>query len=134
MKIRGIFVDVMSDNCGIKEVEITDELEDLYRLLGVDCIDIVTRKIGNRTYDIVCDDEALLKDNPVPSMYNRVHNSYEFRAMLFGNLFICKNAGPNLASLDDSDIPHIMKNTLRVKRKDKAIYQAIGNGDYPNYG
>lgn len=86
-------------------IEIEDDLQTYYRILNCDCIDIVHRNIGGKFFDIVCDDEALLKENP------------QFRAIskcrrdgLFGNLFICNHDGENLSSLSEDDIRLIENN------------------------
>lgn len=73
----------------VREVE-ASSLEEYYKLLNCSCIDIVTRNIMNtkyktNTYDIICDDEALLKEGSIPS-------AFDLRSMkigLVGNLLIC---------------------------------------------
>lgn len=40
---------------------ITDTLKTYYKIINCDCIDIVTRKIGDKFYDFVVDEEGLLK-------------------------------------------------------------------------
>lgn len=91
-----------------KEIRQVDPkgLQDYYELLGCDCIDIVTRKIGHQYYDIVCDDEGLLKDDPIISAIDDLG-----RVMLVGSLIICglaDNEG-ELTDLSDRDIPYIKK-------------------------
>ena len=46
-----------------------DRLEEYYRHMDCDCIDLVCVEIDGHDYDIICDDEALLKGNPVPTLY-----------------------------------------------------------------
>ena len=53
-----------------KVIEISDEagpesLQELYRLLNCEAIDIVYRKFGQNQYAVICDDEALLKKDGV---------------------------------------------------------------------
>ena len=85
------------------------ELEDYYRLIGCDCIDIVARKIGDKYLEIICDDEGLLKENPRISAVDK-----NMKPTLVGNLLI---AGPTdedgeLTSLTDKDIELIKNNLL----------------------
>lgn len=42
-------------------VETAGGLQEWYRLIKCDLIDIVSRKIGGRYYDIIVDDEGLFK-------------------------------------------------------------------------
>lgn len=42
-------------------VETEGGLDEWYRLLRCDLIDIVSRQIGGRYFDIICDDEGLLR-------------------------------------------------------------------------
>ena len=60
-KITGVLVDV---NAGtVKEATIEANLDSYYKALNCDCIDIVVRSLGPYRFDIICDDEGLLKDN-----------------------------------------------------------------------
>ena len=90
-------------------------LEDYYGLIGCDCIDIVTRKIGRKVYDIIVDDEGLLKDDPIISAIDDFG-----RVMLVGSMIICglADAEGELTDLSDNDIRYIKKriqtlNTLK---------------------
>lgn len=65
----------------------TTFLPNMYALLNCDCIDIVSRKFGKHTLDIICDDEGLFKeDNKVSILTFSKHSLVE---QLVGNVFIC---------------------------------------------
>ena len=66
----------------VKVVE-ANGLEDYYKYIGCNCIDIVRRKIGNVTVEIVCDDEALFAEHPQISAVDIEGNS-----CMFGNLLV----------------------------------------------
>ena len=103
-KIKAILVDVEKEN--VKVIEIERNLDTYYKLIGCQCIDIVTRSIGGKLYDIICDDEGLFYDKPKISAIDK-----HFQPMLVGNLIItgvANNAG-NLTSLTDDDVEHVMK-------------------------
>lgn len=107
MKIKGYLIDVGDpDNSGVKEIG--KSLEDYYELLDCDIIDITSRRINGEWYEIVCDDEALLKNNPVISAIDSGS-----QPVLCGNLFITKydNDG-GLKSLEDEDIVNIERNLV----------------------
>ena len=88
---------------------IPDSLEGYYKLLNCDTIDIVSRKIGCKYYDIVCDDEGLFKDQVKVSAVDG-----NGQAMLVGKLFICKHDGHgNEVGLDDDDILNIESCLIR---------------------
>lgn len=100
-EITGYLIHVNSGTAG--PITIEKSLDSYYNILNCDCIDIVTRAIAGEKYDIVCDDEALLKDNPLISAIDDGLNP-----ALCGNLFVVRFDGnEDLASLDERDIRHI---------------------------
>ena len=44
-------------------------LKDLYKVLNCDLVTCVEIKVGGKFFDVWADDEALLKDKPVPNLY-----------------------------------------------------------------
>lgn len=100
--ITGYFLDPTNPRAsGVRTIPAT--LEAYYDLLGCSCIDIVSRKIGTRNFDIVCDDEALLRDDPIPSAV-----SHGLDPVLYGALFVAKFDGvDDLTSLTDDDAEYI---------------------------
>lgn len=64
-------------------------LDEMYREIGCSCIDIVRRSIGGKIFDIICDDEGLLKDNPEPSAFYDINGNLEVG--LVGNLIVCNH-------------------------------------------
>lgn len=107
-KVKGFLVDV--ENCCVKNVEFEDTLESIYRLLNVDYIDVAIRKIGNHIYDIICDDEGLLKGNAIPSALDSDGNP-----QLVGNLLIVKASDDgNFASLSDEDFENLENHVVQI--------------------
>lgn len=87
-------------------VEVDDDLDSYYKLLDCDLIDIVTRRIGGKYYDIICDEEGLLKDDPAVGMVNE----FDGRVMLVGRLFICQHDGMgNQKSLSQTEIDDVLE-------------------------
>lgn len=82
------------ENNEVKVIELEDKLEAYYENLNCNTIDIVERKIGGKLFDIVCDDEGLLKDDAKISAISDMGE-----AMLVGNLIFVHN---------DGDIIHIL--------------------------
>ena len=79
-------------------------LEDYYELIGCDLIDIVTRKIGRKYYDVICDDEGLLQNDPLISAIDDLG-----QPMFVGGLIICglvNDEGEN-TDLTSRDIKYI---------------------------
>lgn len=102
-KITGFLIDPHKRIAG--PMTIDGDLESLYALMGIDCIDIVTRTVAGKIYTIVCDDEALLKEFPVPSATSDANS-----VILYGPLFATNDRGPNLASLTREDVKFIKRN------------------------
>lgn len=101
-----------TDNtCKVVNMEFT--LENYYKHLDCNCIDIAERKIGNKFYDVICDDEGLLVDNPKvcciagDSDYN-----------IYGNIIICNgDDNGNEQPLTEDDIANIMQNMAMIRTK-----------------
>lgn len=106
--ITGILVDVKTKT--IKRYDLMyRDLDDINAILGCDFIDVVTRRIGAKTFSIYLDDSGALKDN-VPAAI-----SSDYKEVLYGNLFICQNdAGGNLKSLSDLEIEYILQREMTV--------------------
>ena len=90
-------------------VELPKNLDGYYEMLDCTTIDIVSRKIGNKYYDIVCDDEGLFAENAIVSAFDE-----KGQPMLVGKLLICNHDGQgNEAGLTQEDIQNIEKHTMQ---------------------
>ena len=104
--MRALFLDMENDDVTVVEV---NGLQDYYRLIGCDLIDIANREIRGERFDIICDDEGLLKAEPQVSAVNG-----RGEAMLVGNLIICGEADAEgkETSLTEEDIIHIRQSIM----------------------
>lgn len=114
-KVTGVLLDVsqgaLKNGNKPQVVTVEDELSSYYEILNCRCIDITQRKIGGKLFDIVCDDEALLVDDPVMSAV-----STDFEPMLAGNLFICKvDDEGNLVSLTTEEQESVLGCIYRLR-------------------
>lgn len=100
-----------------KEVNIKDDLDEFYEIIDCRMIDIVTRKINGKYYDIVCDDEGLFHEKPVASAYD-----LNCKPMLVGNLLVF-NVGEDgeLGSLEAEDVIRIKEAVFTVPTEDGSI-------------
>ena len=106
-KLTAYLIDTEAETHG--PVEIADDLDAFYKALHCDLIDIVTRGIGgirkHPQYEIICDEEGLLKDDPKISAIDDLG-----RPQLVGSLLICKSDPDDpckLASLTPKDVRYI---------------------------
>jgi hypothetical protein len=113
--VKGVLIDVESALNGASVMEVVDELDTYYEILKCSCIDIVNRQIGEKRYDIVCDDEGLFKDQIRPSAFGRGKT-----VMLVGNLFIAGEANEDgeLTSLSEDECMDILSHVARAFSKD----------------
>lgn len=102
-KITGWLIDLKNGkSC---TVEFEDSLENLYQLCNCETIDITVRKIGRFEYDITCDDEGLLMENPIPTAFDSQRNP-----MLYGNLLLTNHDDEgSLTSLKEEQIADLKK-------------------------
>jgi len=107
--MRGYLIDVQNDEHRVVEIADKDHLGQFYDLIGCECIDIVTRKIGGKYFDVIVDDEGLFVQNPICSAYDSKHNP-----MLVGNIVILgvANDDGNLTSLSVHDV-QLVKESIR---------------------
>lgn len=125
MNKKMLLIDV--ENCDIKIVE-ANNLEDYYKLIECRCIDIVSRTIGGKRFEIICDDEGLFKELPKISALDCDGNP-----MLVGNLLIAGGEviDGELTSITDEEIHHITKHCRRViTQKYPDPYHVVCNMDY----
>lgn len=98
-----LLVDVYRNK--IEVVRIKDDLDEFYRLLRCSTIDIVQRNIGGRTYEIICDDNGLLKSDYRPSAFSKSGD-----VQFVGNLLVCRYGGEGeLAGLNVHDVHNLMQ-------------------------
>lgn len=110
MQITGILLDVLNMKTPRPYTIETSNLQSYYTALGCDVFDITTRKIGRGYYDVYCDDEGLLKCNPILSAVDS-----DGSPALVGNLFVCKHdAEGNTIGLSEHEIYDIVRSTKTV--------------------
>lgn len=102
-KLMSIFVDVEKETA--KRIDIIDDLDTFYELLNCNTIDIVSRRIGSKRFDIICDDEGLLKGAPKISAIDNLGSP-----QLVGNLLIVGTPDEegDLTSLTEEDANYIL--------------------------
>lgn len=102
-KITVLHVDVWNNTA--RKIEITPSLDTYYKLLNCDCIDIATRRIAGKLFDIICDDEALLRSNPRVSCVDG-----KLYPMLCGSLLFCHHDDEgNTTVITDAEAAFILK-------------------------
>lgn len=103
-KLFVVLIDVEKEETSMLTID--DDLDTYYKLLNCSTIDIVTREIGGKRFDIICDDEGTFKCPQKISAINDLG-----MPMLVGNLIICGEADKEgyCTSLSTDDALHIMK-------------------------
>jgi len=89
---------VIGDKVEFKTIK--DNLEDLYREIGCDYIEIVSCPINGGEYEVICDEEGRLKSDPFISGVTKKGEPF-----LVGNLIIARYAGEGeLEGLEPDDM------------------------------
>ena len=125
MKEKSIRVVVVSPLKGVEERVIKNDLETFYKTIECDYIEVARRKIGGKYYDIICDEEALLKSNPLVSAF-----SLDEEPMLVDSLIICNSNGENFSSLTKQDIERILKRVVKYQLLTGEKYNALLGVEY----
>ncbi len=94
----------------IRNIDDTDKLNEYYRYLNCRCIDMATIDVDGHAYDVVCDDEALLRQPLIPSLY------ISEEQVLFGNLaFVRNDEDGESVGLDREDMIRLLNYIDRQK-------------------
>ena len=106
-KLLVVYLKREQESITIREIEIEDKLEIFYDMLECEYIDIISRKINDKYYDFIIDDEGLLNDKPV-TLFNE-------NEVLVGSIIICGTADEdgNLTSLSETESREIVKHFLK---------------------
>ena len=99
------------ENKDVKMVE-ANGLDDYYKLIGCNYVDIIHRWIGDVEVEIVLDDEGLLVNAPKPSGI-----SIDGTPVLFGNLLIASGRVTDdgeLTELTEEEVDEIMDNVATI--------------------
>ena len=117
----------------IRAIDEADTLNEYYRLLGCQCIDMVPIDVDGYSYDVVCDDEGLFREPMVPTLY------ISEEQVLFGDLaFVKIDEEGYTVGLDKEDIERLLhyiedqKDDLhrwamrQVERKQNLIASDVG--------
>ena len=117
----------------IRAIDEADTLNEYYRLLGCQCIDMVPIDVDGYAYDVVCDDEGLFREPMVPTLY------ISEEQVLFGSLaFVKIDEEGYTVGLDKEDIERLLRYiekqkdnlhswTMRqVERKQNLIASSVG--------
>ena len=79
--------------------EIRNDLQAFYETIDCDIIDIVVREVYEKPFDIIVDDEGLLKEAPIVTAIDA-----DFQPMLVGTLIFCHHDSKgNLTSISEED-------------------------------
>lgn len=109
---------------GIGTIDIKGTLDEYYDLIECDCIDIVTRKVGDTYFDIICDDEGLLKDSPRVSAVDMHCNP-----MLVGNLIFSHTDDGETVGITDDEI-EFLKEHIGLAISEQGIFSNVIQMDY----
>ena len=102
----------------IRNIDDTDKLNEYYRYLDCHCIDMATIDVDGHAYDVVCDDEALLRYPLVPSLY------ISEEQVFFGNLaFVKIDEEGESVGLDREDMIRLLD---FIERQKNRLYRWTG--------
>ena len=122
--ITGVLLD--AERAHVERATIPATLGSYYEHLNCTTIDIVSRTIGGKRFDIICDEEGLFKDDPRISALDR-----DYQPIFVGNLFVCKHDGNGCEiSLTDKEIDHILRYVRKLPTRQHpeglAMLTAVG--------
>lgn len=101
----------------IRNIDDTDKLNEYYRYLDCRCIDMATIDVDGHAYDVICDDEALLRQPLIPSLY------ISEEQVFFGSLaFVKVDEEGGTVGLDREDLIRLLN---FIERQQPSLYRWI---------
>lgn len=96
----------------LEKATIENSLQSFYKIIGCKYIEMPVRKIGDKNYVIICDEEFLLKEHTNDDISAVWFKDRLVQEVFMGNLIIVNNdyENGNVASLDLEDIKRISDN------------------------
>ena len=83
----------------VRFIDSDNVLSELYKIIGCDLVKVVQVEIEGKFYDVYCDEEFLLKEKPVPTLYINAEQ------ILCGNLvFTTCDTDAKRGSVTEEDI------------------------------
>ena len=106
-------------------IDIEDDLKVFYKMLNCSQITIPTFKVDGKEFDVICDDEGLLKQRNVSAV------DKDGSPMLVGNLIFAHHDDEgDLTSITDEEAELLRRNVLLAKDEKGKIFPVIGNVSY----
>lgn len=88
----------------VRYISSDNVLKDLYRILNCELVTCTEIEVNGKFFDVWSDDEALLKEKPVPNLF------IDADLIIFGSLAFAKaDEGGNLVGLERDDV-HLLWN------------------------
>ena len=131
MKKSKIIVGIFDGQTKNIRYELVDnDLVTWYMLINCDCIDVT----GFAGFELICDDEALLKVEPKPTIL-RYDNYDNLIGAIYGTVVICRSYNEEFDSLTDDDIRWLGENimVLSVDTDEYEGYSMVDTQRYHNF-
>ena len=109
-KIKAVYLKAGSSEAPTVITIGKENLDEYYKLLNCDTIDIVYRQFGNKVFSIIIDDEGRLKESPIVSIFRKP----SYIPDIVGSVLICGHVDleGNLTSLSKEDQDIILSNVI----------------------
>jgi len=103
--------------------KVNPSLKNYYEMLNCDLIDIVKIQFGGKAYDVICDDEALLRQPP----FSFSVISKEGHPMIAGNILVCNSEDGYETSLTAEDVVRLMTSMCWTEQNAETVAALIAD-------
>ena len=95
-------------------------LDEMYKIIGCDLVELVEIEVEGKFYDVYCDEEFLLKNNPVPTLF------IDSEQILCGNLiFTTRDEEGNAADITNDDVKKLTKFISKQENKLRGYFAKL---------
>lgn len=95
----------------VEDIDKDDTLQEMYRVLGCDCVDVRSFEVDGHLYDVWFDDEFMLKDGPkFPTVLLTANEGWSSEVLICGSVMFAKaDMNGNTVGLDSADLKRVKK-------------------------
>ncbi|MBR6012264.1 MAG: hypothetical protein IK062_00600 [Selenomonadaceae bacterium] len=104
----------------VRKIDSENILDEMYKIIGCDLVELVEIEVEGKFYDVYCDEEFLLKNNPVPTLF------IDSEQILCGNLiFTTRDEEGNAADITNDDVKKLTKFISKQENKLRGYFAKL---------
>lgn len=131
---RTLFINPKAKFCQVVNLTKENYFKHAYAVMDVDCLDVVYLELEGHTFTVLCDDEALLKNEIYFSLFDSSSPLIAGNVIIMHESPVDEEGNSILLDLTDEEIEIIQRNLVTVTNSNTGETNlAVANMKYPTY-